>query len=278
MTGGRVWFKVNGPGTLHEATLVAALGEIVPDLVPDVLAVDPARGWSLSRDAGPLMRSVAGPEDLWSRWEQILVRYAEAQILLGDHLTELLATGVHEASPTTLPDQAAALLDELGRLPVDQGGLSADEVDAVSNLLPAYGRWCAELADSGIPDSLQHDDLHSANICWPGSSLAARIIDWGDASIGFPLGTMLCTMNSISHYAGTGLDDPRVLSVRDAYLEPFTRFAERIELVRYVDLARRTGCVARALSYRAALCGEPISTHVDQDFPVCGWFLEILEP
>ena len=44
-----------------------------------------------------------------------------------------------------------------------------------------------------------------------------------------------------------------MLRVRDAYLEPFTGYADRADLVRYVDLARRTGCVGKALSYRAAL-------------------------
>jgi hypothetical protein len=47
--------------------------------------------------------------------------------------------------------------------------------------------------------------------------------------------------------------------------------------VELVSLARRTGCVSRALSYRRALQGEPISTHRDADFPVRGWLLELLE-
>jgi hypothetical protein len=68
-----------------------------------------------------------------------------------------------------------------------------------------------------------------------------------------------------------------VLRVRDAYLEPFTAYADRAELVRYVELARRTGCVARALSYQASLVGEPVATHAEYDFPVRSWFLELLE-
>jgi hypothetical protein len=63
--GGDLWFKVNGPGTRHEGDLVAVLADLEPDLVPPVLAVDADRGWSLTRDAGPVMRSVAPPEQLW---------------------------------------------------------------------------------------------------------------------------------------------------------------------------------------------------------------------
>ena len=36
-----------------------------------------------------------------------------------------------------------------------------------SHFIPAYDAWCAELDASPVPDSLQHDDLHSANVCWP---------------------------------------------------------------------------------------------------------------
>jgi hypothetical protein len=68
-----------------------------------------------------------------------------------------------------------------------------------------------------------------------------------------------------------------VLRVRDAYLEPFTALASRAELERLVDLVRRTGCVTRALSYRAALSGEPAATHAEHDFPVREWFLAITE-
>ena len=260
---GPLGFKVNGPGTLHEATLVATLGDLVPDLVPAVLALDADRGWSWTRDAGPVMRSIASPDQLWARWEGVLVRYAVAQIDLGNQVPALLETGVHEVSPTTLPDHALRLVKELGDLDPDTGGLSVQSADALDERLSAYSDWCAELAASGIPNSIQHDDLHSNNICWGGDVEDARIIDWGDASVGHPLGTMLCTLNSIAHHAGCEIDEPRVVRTRDAYLEPFTTFAERSDLVRYVALARRTGCVARALSYKAALHGEPAATQAE---------------
>lgn len=276
-TAGDLWFKVNGPGTAHEPRLVDVLARLVTDLVPELLAVNAQRGWSLTRDAGPVLRLTAPPTELWSQWEGILQRYAEAQLLLSDHVPELLDTGMAEVSAVSLPGQAASLLKELADLDPETGGLTDQEADSVARRLPDYDAWCAELAGSGITASVQHDDLHSANICWTGSVATARIIDWGDASVGFPLGTMLCTLNSISHHAELDLDDPRVLRVRDAYLEPFTAYADHAELVRYVELARRTGCVARALSYQAALVGEPVATHAEYDFPVRGWFLELLE-
>lgn len=52
-TDGRVWFKANGIGTRHEPALTSTLSALVPDLVPEVLAIDADRGWSLTRNAGP---------------------------------------------------------------------------------------------------------------------------------------------------------------------------------------------------------------------------------
>ena len=276
-SAGRMWFKVNGPGTWHEPPLVAALSNLVPQLVPELVAVDLDRGWSLMRDAGPVIRSTTTPDELWSTWERVLVRYADAQVKLATAVPVLLETGVPDLRPSKLPDAARGLAETLQGKPVAEGGLSESERDSLGARLPTYDDWCAELDRSGIPVSIQHDDLHSSNVCMDGSVEQARIIDWGDASVAHPLATMLCTLNSIAFHAECEIDDPLVRRVRDAYLEPFTTYADRAELVRYVDLARRTGCVSRAVSYVAALDGEPVSTHAEYDFPVRAWLLDLLE-
>ncbi|MGZ4504744.1 MAG: phosphotransferase family protein [Nocardioidaceae bacterium] len=284
-TDGRVWFMVNGVGTRHEPALVRLLGATVPGLAPEVLATDDGRGWSLSRDGGPILRTLAGPDRLWRPWETVVAWYAEAQIALAGHRDAVLGTGLREVSPTTTPALARRLRDELGGLPPEKGGLTAEQEAAVNRRLPELDAWCAELAACGVPDSVQHDDLHSANVCWTpaaGGAATMHVIDWGDASWGSPLGTMLGTMNSLAFHAGVfreggPVDDPRVLRVRDAYLEPFTVYADRAVLVRCVELARRTGCIAKALSYEAALRAEPLSTHEEMEFPVREWFLGITE-
>lgn len=281
-TDGRVWLKVNGPGTAHEAALTSLIDRRMPGIVPEVLAVDPISHWSLSRDGGPTLRTAGAPDTLWTAWEGLVVRYAELQIGLADARAQVLDTGVREVSPSTVPGQARALLQELAEAPEDAGGLSAEQMDRLGDVLPELDDWCLELAASGIPDSVQHDDLHSSNVCWSGSVATARFIDWGDTTWGSPLGTMLATMNSLAFHAGVfvegrPIDDARVLRVRDAYLEPFTSYADRGDLVRSVDLARRIGCVGKALSYQAALADTPLDVHAEYEFPVRGWLVELLE-
>jgi hypothetical protein len=272
---GRVWFKVNGPGTGHEAALTRALARHVPALVPELLAVDPDRGWSLMRDAGPVLRVVGEPDQLWDRWCLLLGEYAEAQLTLADHLDELAETGVERLPPDEMPVRLVRLVDELRRTPVDDGGLTAEEAERFDAAAPTYAGWCAELVESRVPTTVNHDDLHSANVCVDRRGM--RIIDWGDADLAHPFATMLATLNSIAWHAGTELSDPRVERVRDAYLEPFDAYGSHEDRVRWVGLARRTGCLGRALSYIRALEGEPASAHAAADWPVRGWLLEMFE-
>jgi hypothetical protein len=284
-TEGRVWFKVNGSGSAYEAGLVALLGELSPGLAPEVIPYDRGRAWSLTRDGGPLLRSLVAPEALWTYWERLLPKYADAQLALAQHRPRLLSSGTPYLGPAQLRLEYRRLLAELAVMPTEAGGLTKKQATALEHLLPTFDYWCAELAASSVPDSLQHDDLHSNNVCWPGKVYdlsSVRILDWGDASVGHPFATMLATLNSIAFHAGVQpgnrpMDDARVLRIRDAYLEPFTGLGNRAELVRWVALARSTGCVTRAISWEKALQDAPPTMVMDEGFPVRGWLLELLE-
>ena len=285
-TQGRVWFKVNASGTAQEPGLLALLGEICPGLAPDVVAYDDARAWSLTRDGGPTLRSRAEPDGLWAYWERLLPRYAEAQLALAEDRLRLLATGIPDRGPAQLPLEYRRLLAELAAQPTQDGGLTADEASALEHRLPGLDHRCAELAATPVADTLQHDDLHSNNVCWSGKVddlSSVRIIDWGDASVGHPFGTMLATLNSIAFHARVRndagrIDDPRVLRIRDAYLEPFTDLGSREELRRWVALARSTGCVTRATAWESALQEAPRAVVAGVEYPVRSWLLELLEP
>ena len=158
----------------------------------------------------------------------------------------------------------------------EAGGLTEDQQARLVSVLPELESWCAELAASGIPTTVNHDDLHSSNVCVGPSG--ARIIDWGDTGLSHPFTTMLATLNSIAWHSGLARDDARVLRMRDAYLEPFSGFADRADLHRWVALARRVGCVGKAVSYAQAFVGAPPAAEAEEDWPVRGWLLELLDP
>jgi hypothetical protein len=273
---GPVWFKVNGPGTTHEPALTLVLAQHTPDLVPELLSVELDQGWSLMRDAGPTLRSTAEPDKLWDRWAALLQRYAAAQLHLAEHVDDLRATRIHDVGPGAGPAALRRLFSLLEAAPEDEGGLSSEDADRLEAVFPEFDGWCAELAASGVPLSINHDDLHSSNVCV--GLNGTRVIDWGDAGLSHPFATMLATLNSIAWHAEVERHDSRVEGVRDAYLEVFGAYGDAADRRRWVSLARRVGTLGKAQSYLNAFEGEPLSVQREMEWPAREWLLEMLDP
>jgi hypothetical protein len=243
---GVLWFKANGPGTLYEAGLVAALGRLAPDLVPVPVAVDAARGWSLSPDGGEPMAAPPDP----ARWEALLPRYAELQRTVAGHVAELVDLGV--------PDL------RLERMPAHFAEVTGGDARA-----GRYAGWCAELAAVGIAPSLQHDDLHDANVFRHGDGY--RIVDWGDSSVAHPFGTLLITLRVLAARLNLPAGDPVLDRLRDAYLEPWTGEHDRPSLRHAADLAVRVALVGRVLVWRRALLDADDAALAEYGDVTDGW-------
>lgn len=244
---GDVWFKANAPGLRHEGALLRLLASRRPDLVPEPLALDLGRGWILMRDAGTRLRELSAVEGSLDRWPDVLPRYAELQLALAGDVDELLALGVPDLRLAQLPHRYERLLDEL----------RGEELPRYRAAVPRIRELCAELARYGIPETLQHDDLHDGQVFVRDG--AYRIIDWGDAVVSHPFFTLSVTLEGVIQW---GLDDVEgsidTAPFRDAYLRPFG--AER-DLRPAVDLALRLGWVCRAVNGHAAGHEEPERTH-----------------
>jgi Phosphotransferase enzyme family len=242
---GRYWFKENRAQTRYEAGLIEALARWAPGRVPAPVAVDARRGWSLLPDGGPTLRE-AGDAD----WESLLAGYARLQRDLVPHAAEMLALGVPDLRPSAMPAHLKALA-----IP-----------PAVAAYLPTLLELCAEMADGAIPPSLQHDDLHDANVFTSG-----HIFDWGDASLAHPFGTLLVTLRVAERL---GQDTDRL---RDAYLEPWNDLASRAQLLREAQIAQQVAKVGRALSWQRALAGSSPEVVATWEDPVSGWLEELLD-
>jgi hypothetical protein len=232
------WLKVSPPSTGHEPRLLALLQASGAALVPTVVA-HPTQPWVLLADAGRSARELfpSGPEAT-GFWCQLMAGYAELQRSVGE--VALRAAGVPDASPGALP----ALLETLLAEPAWLAPEYAPDLTAGDRaLLAAARRPLAELArrlQDGPPPAVQHDDLHGNNVLVADGR--ATIIDWGDACLAHPFGTLLVTMRSLAADWAVGVDDPGLLRVRAAYLEPWRTGGESgVELDRQVELALRTG-------------------------------------
>lgn len=226
-------------------------------------------------DAGAPMRGLPGGEDA-ARWQAALRLYAVVQRHLESVVPELLAVGVPDHRPRTAPAQAEMLLSDAPAMRRGlPGGLTAGDERAVRTALPDLADWCADLADSPVPVTVQHDDLHADNVLINERG-DLTVIDWGDAQVAHPFGTLLTTMRSIAHHTGLdGPGDPRLDPLRDAYLEAWSDVADLSRLRHDALLAVRIAPVARAHSWRRALLGADAAQLAEHGEAVPGWLTEL---
>ncbi len=240
VTGQRaVWFKANPQSAAFEGPLTAALARWVPDQVLEPLAVDAGRGWSLLPDGGQLFRTVLEREPVDPReWESLLGQYAGMQHELVAHAAEIVHLGVPSARTADLPEV-------FDRLLTANPALGPDDRARLTALRPRLADWCAELAAVGIPDTLDHADLHDGQLLRPAPG-RFTFFDWGDAAVTHPFCSLrVPAERARDHYGPEVL--PRLL---DAYLEPWTgngRTTARLR--RAAHLAWRLSALGRAASW-----------------------------
>jgi Phosphotransferase enzyme family len=237
-TGGDLYFKASAPVQAFEVPLLALLLEDFADRLPEVLAHDVDRAWMLMRDAGVPLREIVKTRRDVHHWLATVPLYAEIQIAAARRVPELLDLGVPDLRLERLPD----VFDEL----VARADVAADERAALHGLRPRLAALCEELAQDGIPETLQHNDLHFNNVLVRDGH--HRIFDWGDSSISHPFQTMRVTIAFLKWTLGIVGDDEIDRQVRDAYLEPWSAFGPRDVLLRSFDLARIVGGVSDALT------------------------------
>lgn len=242
-TRGPVWLKAPGPETSFEVALYELLVDVVPGRVLEPIAVDVARGWLLLPDGGPTLAA-----DAFDALAEVVPRYGRLQLDLASHVDDLLAFGIADMRPAAMPrrfDEALAVARRYDTpSPEDRAALAR-----VAGLRDTFAGWCHRLAESPVPASIDHNDLHTDNIFATG----ARFYDWGDAVVAHPFSSMLMALGFLRYQHGLAADDPVVLRLRDAYLEPFTALAPRSELVAEVELACQVGKAARVLTWDRAL-------------------------
>lgn len=229
---GAVWFKACGPVMAFEPRLTAELHARWPDRVSEVLAHDEERAWLLLADAGVPIRVHGNPPEAWL---EALPPYAELQRGETAHVDEHLAHGVPDLTVESLPARYEDFLRH--ELPLED-----DEVRRLRDFSHRFDQLCAELDAHGIPASIQHDDLHHANVYAQRDEL--RVLDWGDSSVGHPFTSLVVTFRFLEEVNKLPLDDAWFTRLRDAYLEPWGS-----GLVEAFDLALRVGAFSHAFAW-----------------------------
>jgi hypothetical protein len=226
------WFKACAPVQAFEPRLTAALFARWPDRVAEVLAHDEERAWLLLADAGTPIGAVGNPPEAWL---VALPLYAELQRGEAAHAHDHLAHGVPDLRVATLP----ARYEEFLRRDLPLG---PEELGRLRGFAPRFERLCGQLAAHEVPETLQHDDLHMANVYAQGERL--RLLDWGDASVSHPFASLVVTFRFLEERNQLSPGDPWFARLRDAYLEPWSG-----ELTGAFALAVRVGAFAHTIAW-----------------------------
>ena len=268
---GTLWFKENCPGQGFEARLVELLAELVPEHVVTPLAVEPERGWLLTPDGGSTFTDQIADIDTWVR---VVVEWAQVQRRLADHVERLQEAGVSLIPP----GHAAELAERYTTLPPDAPGhLDVETAQRVRAGLPTIREWGRQLAATGLPVTVDHNDLHTNNAFVPHLGERLRFFDFADAVLGYPLCSLMVPLRTLRSALECGDDDPRLHRVIDAYLEMWTDLTDRATLRSAVAPALRLAAMHRAESWRRVLPYASAAERAEFGDPAAYWMATVLD-
>ena len=273
---GVVWFKANTPSLAHEARLIEVLAQTRPDNVPRILASDRSTGWMLQADSGPRLSDTMRDRRDVARFEGALGAYAGLQLDLARSSADLIEAGAFDRRLEVLPLEFEELLENHHVLKLGSpGGITVGELSDLRSSTPRIRGMCSELATTGIPETIQHDDLSDADVAM--SDHGYRFFDWGDACVAHPFFAPFIALRVLGMRFNLEPSAPELIRVSAAYLEPWSEFGSRAELDRAFGVAQQLAGVCRTLTWhRTLLSLGPAYQDPDGD-PVVGWLREVLE-
>jgi hypothetical protein len=245
---GTAWFKASPPAGRFEPALLVALAAWQPERFAAPIAVDLDRAWSLTRDGGPTLREQQSSAPDAGRWPAVLRGYAQLQADLTRHSVGLLALGLADLRPGSVPGQFERLLGDpaITRATDAPDGITRGQYEALRALAPRLREWCAELDDLGIPASVDHADVH------PGNIFAASGVpfDWGDAAVAHPFSSLLVALRTAAEHTRLSPRSPELAVLTTSYLSPWLEAGySRATVDRAFPLALRIAPLARALTW-----------------------------
>jgi Phosphotransferase enzyme family len=251
---GKLFFKATAPETIYEAALTQSLARWFPDCMPEFVAVDAGRGWMLMRDGGEQLRASIRPTKDIAPWKPVIKRYAEVQIGLAEHVTELLSLRLPDHRLSVLPRLFTELLADESNFIIDhKKGLTSTEWQQVKDKASRFEQICSKLATYGIPESLNHGDFHDGNVLVKDGRMT--FFDWGDASVAHPFTSLRTFFVSIEmslvleDYAFT----PEMTELLDLYLEPFQGFTTKENLWKAYQLSKPVASIVKALAWHTTI-------------------------
>jgi aminoglycoside/choline kinase family phosphotransferase len=173
---GDVFFKCSPEAFRQEAAITQRLAELMPGLVPDVIAVELSHGWMLMRDLGA---TELGNQDE-TLWHEGVVAHAAIQQLWLGRTGELVDLGLPVRTLTGLATHVEEMTEDtalLERMPPEL-------CERWLATAPTLVQSCLRLDEIGPGPTLVHGDFHPWNVVFGPDG--ARVFDWTDAAVSHP--------------------------------------------------------------------------------------------
>jgi hypothetical protein len=229
---GRAFLKCSSDRFRHEGRVTQALADRSPGYLPDVLAIEPDRGWMLMRDLdAPLLGDQ--PESAWALGLDALAGLQQRWVGRSD---ELRAAGAEPRTLSQLAEWVQGTALDAGLM----GRLAPGVHEAWLTAAPAMAEACLTLDRIGPGPSLVHGDFHPWNVA--AGTAGTRIFDWTDAAVGHPF------LDLVTYIMRTG-DPARRRQLLQRYLGLWSRHLSSRDLQAGGQLALVVGALYQAHTY-----------------------------
>lgn len=239
---GKVYFKAVSEAAEYEPAISNYIDKAHPGKTTSIISIHSANAWMLMKDIeGTPLRSIKDK----AIWEKAILDYAELQIAEMNHIRTLLDLGVPNRDLTLLREHIYKYLEGMC-----DTGLCAEDKGKVMSIQNELMEMCDELAEILPIVSIDHGDLHSANIQFIEDNTV--FLDWGDAIITHPFFSTRVFWNSLYELTENDTDEEwqeMIAHFRPIYLEAWSKFAPKNILERALAISDQLGCIQRALSY-----------------------------
>jgi hypothetical protein len=255
-----VYLKSVAPPFHQEIAITRRLAALHPSFLPTILQ---------AHETEMLMMHVhgesVGSHTSLATWAELAHCYAVIQSRSVSHVDSLLSDGCHDLRVTTVRQRLDLFPSRLeSALKGTSAGLTEPEWDRLDFLLPHIARKLHCLETSGLPDSLEHGDLHVGNIRWISEKKHPVFLDWSHACVTFPFhgyGTLMLDDDWFAPESQTAS-----ARVEWAYLSPWAAYVGERQLaeafvawkpLRHLFLAERQMAIVESFQeiWRDADCG-----------------------
>lgn len=241
---GNLYFKATRSSTHHEAAVSRYFHTMYPGKSTGIVRIHDIEGWLLMKELGGVPIRQLKDKEIW---KAAITEYAQLQVSEISNIDELSSMNVPNRTLSTLKKDIIQHLEGMC-----DTGLSAEEKEAVMKLQPELLAMCDELEQLIPLHSIDHGDLHSANIQYVNGKLV--FLDWGDSSITHPFFSTRVFWNSLFELVDNDSEWLKVIEeFRPYYMKAWTAIAPLEKLEIALKISDQLGCIHRAVSWYSYL-------------------------